>query len=224
MTTALIFAATLVRFLDPFTCVHQTDDPDVGRQWAAEQGYWPVPCGLIDPLAPKLKARVIHACFRRQDAPFAEYDAEKPSPLFKVNQVSYLPASPKFAYVGAWLGPVFGAWKPQKPMAAWELVDASTGSVVLRCDGDNAPRLRVPDGFTKEGTPFTGESTYEMDFSSVTNEGSYFVRIPGVGRSATFRIAASAAEDAFRVHMGGLYQKRCGMAKAEPFTHWTSGA
>ncbi len=224
MTTALIFAAALVRFLDPFTCVHQTDDPSVGRQWAAEQGYWPMPCGLVDPLAPKPKARVIHACFRRQDAPFAEYDAEKPSPLFKVNQVGYLPAAPKFAYVGAWLGPVFGAWKPQRPMDAWELVDASTGSVVLRRDGDNAPRVRVPDGFTKEGAPFTGESTYEMDFSSVTNEGSYFVRIPGVGRSATFRIAASAAEDAFRVHMGGLYQKRCGIAKAEPFTHWTSGA
>ena len=44
---------------------------------AAEQGYWPVPCGLVDPLDPKPKARVIHACFRRQDAPFAEYDAEK---------------------------------------------------------------------------------------------------------------------------------------------------
>ena len=24
--------------------------------------------------------------------------------------------------------------------------------------------------------------------------------------------------------MGGLYQKRCGIAKAEPYTHWTSGA
>ena len=90
--------------------------------------------------------------------------------------------------------------------------------------GHAAPRLRVPDGFTKEGVPFTGEETYEMDFSSVTNEGSYFVRIPDVGRSATFRIAADAAEEAFRVHMGGLYQKRCGIAKEEPYTHWTAGA
>ena len=62
---------------------------------------------------------------------------------------------------------------------------------------------------------------YEMDFSSVTNEGRYFVRVPGVGRSREFRIAASAAEDAFRVHMSGLYQKRCGIAKTEPYTHWT---
>ena len=160
-----------------------------------------------------LKMLMIHSVFRVQDEPFAEYDSAKPSPLFKVNQVGYLPDAPKFAYAGAWLGPKFGAWKPRKPMSAWELVDASTGGVVLRGEGDSAPRVRVPDGATKEGAPFTGEETYEMDFSSVTNEGTYFVRIPGVGRSASFRIAASAAEDAFRVHMGGLYQKRCGIAK-----------
>ena len=80
------------------------------------------------------------------------------------------------------------------------------------------------DAVTKEGAPLTGEETYEMDFSSVTNEGTYFVRIEGVGRSADFRIWLGAAEDAFRVHMGGLYQKRCGIAKCEPYTHWTAGA
>ena len=43
-------------------------------------------------------------------------------------------------------------------------------------------------------------------------------------RSADFRIWCGAAEEAFRVHMGGLYQKRCGIAKTEPWTHWTAGA
>ena len=109
-------------------------------------------------------------------------------------------------------------------MTRWELVDAKSGKAVPLRGGNAAPRLRVPDGFTKEGVPFTGEETYEMDFSSVTNEGTYFVRIPDVGRSATFRIAADAAAEAFRVHMGGLYQKRCGIAKEEPDTHWTAGA
>ena len=214
------------RFLDPYTRVYQTDDPDEGRRLAAEPGYWPVPQGLLDPLAKwnEWKPRVVHAVFSVQDKPFDGYDPEAPSPLFKVNQVGYLPDAPKFAYVGAWLGPVYGAWKPKKPMTAWELVDASTGKSVPLRGGNAAPLLRVPDGTTKEGTPFTGEETYEMDFSSVTNEGSYFVRIPGVGRSATFRIAARAAEEAFRVHMGGLYQKRCGIAKEEPYTHWTAGA
>ena len=225
-TLPLALAVAMLRFIDPYTSVYQTDDPQEGRRLASEPGYWSVPQGLLDPCAEwgKWQPRVVHSVFRVQDEPFAEYDSAKPSPLFKVNQVGYLPDAPKFAYAGAWLGPKFGAWKPRKPMSAWELVDASTGGVVLRGEGDSAPRVRVPDGATKEGAPFTGEETYEMDFSSVTNEGTYFVRIPGVGRSASFRIAASAAEDAFRVHMGGLYQKRCGIAKEEPYTHWTAGA
>ena len=239
MTAALVIAASLLRFLDPYTSVYQTDDAAEGAALASESGYWPVPQGLVDPFAEwgKWKPRVVHAVFRVQDEPFAEYDPEKPSPLFKVNQVGYLPDAPKFAYVGAWLGPELGAWKPRwgeegrgkreegrgkREEGRWELVDAKTGVVAFV--SSVPPVLRVRDAVTKDGVPFTGEETYEMDFSSVTNEGTYFVRVSGVGRSAAFRIAASAAEDAFRVHMGGLYQKRCGIAKTEPYTHWTSGS
>ena len=214
------------RFLDPYTRVYQTDDPKEGARLASEPGYYPVPQGLVDPLAAwkKWKPRVVHTVFSVQETPFDGYDPNVPSPLFKVNQVGYLPHAPKFAYVGAWLGPAFGAWRPKRPMTSWELVDARSGKTVPLHGGNAAPRLRVPDGFTQEGVPFTGEETYEIDFSSVTNEGRYFVRIPDVGRSREFRIAADAAEVAFRVHMGGLYQKRCGIAKEEPYTHWTAGA
>ena len=220
--SAAFVSSSRTRFLDPYTRVYQTDDPAEGQRLASEPGYWPVPQGLINPLAKKLRPRVVHAVFTQQDEPFADYNPAVPSPLFKVNQVGYLPSAPKFAYVGAWLGPTFGAWKPKKQMTGWQLVEAQIGAVVF--DSPQPPRLRIVDGKTKEGVPFTGEDTYEMDFSCVTNEGSYFVRIPDVGRSATFRIAASAAEEAFRVHMGGLYQKRCGIAKEEPYTHWTAGA
>lgn len=224
MTAALVIAASLLRFLDPYTSVYQTDDVSEGAVLASEPGYWPVPQGLVDPCAEwgKWEPRVVHAVFRVSDEPFAEYDPEKPSPLFKVNQVGYLPDQPKFAYMGAWLGPVLGAWKPRwGEEGKWELVDAMTGVVAFV--SPVPPVLRVRDDTTKNGVPFTGEETYEMDFSSVTNEGTYFVRVSGVGRSAAFRISASAAEDAFRVHMGGLYQKRCGIAKSEPYTHWTAG-
>ena len=232
MMTSILFAASLLRCLDPYTCVYQTDDAREGAALAKEPGYWPVPQGLTDPCAEwgKWKPRVVHAVYRVSDKPFAEYDPDRPSPLFKVNQVGYLPSAPKFAYVGAWLGPRLGAWKPREVESGkwkvegsgWELVDARTGNVVYA--SSERPVLRIPDDTTKEGVPFTGEETYEMDFSSVTNEGTYFVRVSGIGRSAAFRISASAAEDAFRVHMLGLYQKRCGIAKSEPYTHWTSGA
>ena len=232
MTASLLVAASLLRFLDPFTSVYQTDDAAEGAALASEPGYWPVPQGLADPCAEwgKWKPRVVHAVFRVSDEPFAEYDPDRPSPLFKVNQVGYLPDAPKFAYVGAWLGPSLGAWKPRwgeegrgkREEGRWELVDAKTGVVAFV--SPVPPVLRIPDDTTKEGVPFTGEETYEMDFSSVTNEGTYFVRVSGIGRSAEFRIWRGAAEDAFRVHMLGLYQKRCGIAKTEPYTHWTSGA
>lgn len=146
MIHGVFLAAALLRFLDPYTSVYQTDDPSEGRKLAAELGYWPVPQGLVDPLAKNLKPRVVHAVFRVQEKPFADYDPSKPSPLFKVNQVGYLPHAPKFAYVGAWLGPLFGAWKPRNPMTGWQLVADKTGEVVF--DPKIPPVMRVVDGKT----------------------------------------------------------------------------
>ena len=257
--TNAIAAAVLLRFLDPYTAVEQTDDARIGSSWASGPNHWPVPVGLADPMEqPPAKPlamraigrlgryvpgkagrwllgfgntlwqpepRIVHARFLTCGEPPAAYDPEEPSPLFKVNQVGYLPRAPKFAYMGAWLGPELGPWKPHGELTGWQLVDAATGEVVK--DSPGPPRVRVADGTTDgtdAGTPFTGEETHEMDFSEVAEEGTYFVRVPGVGRSADFRIARGAAEEAFRVHMGGLYQKRCGIAKEEPYTHWTAGA
>ena len=222
-----VLAASMLRFLDPYTSLYQTDDDREGRSLASEPGFWPSANGQRDPLAKNPEARVLYSVFRQGDKPFPDYDPAKPSPLFKINQVGYHPDQPKFAYMGAWLGPKLGAWRlvergTENGKRGWSLVDAKTGEVAFA--SPVPPVLRVVDTTTKEGTPFTGECTYEMDFSSVTNEGVYYVRVEGVGRSADFRIWRGAAEDAFRVHMGGLYQKRCGIAKCEPYTHWTAGA
>ena len=220
-SVAALLAASTLRYLDPYTSLYQTDDDREGRARSSEPGWWPSANGQKDPLAKNPEARLLYNVFRTSDKPLDGYDPEKPSPLFKVNQVGYFPNQPKFVYLGAWLGPKLGAWKPRWGNG-WEVVDAKTRQVVYA--SRERPFLRVSDATTKEGTPFTGEETYEMDFSSVTNEGTYFVRVPGVGRSADFMIWRGAAEDAFRVHMGGLYQKRCGIAKTEPYTHWTAGA
>lgn len=215
-------AAAMLRFLDPYTALYQTDDDREGRALAVESGFWPAANGQKDPLVENPKARIMYNVFRTSAEPFADYDPRKPSPLFKVNQVGYHPDQPKFVYMGAWLGPKLGAWRMKNGGQGWRLVDAKTGYVALV--SQVPPVHRIDDGYTKEGTPFTGEYTYEMDFSSVTNEGVYYIQVDGVGRSADFRIWRGAAEDAFRVHMGGLYQKRCGIAKCEPYTHWTAGA
>jgi len=236
-------AAAMLRFLDPWTSVEQTDDAALAASWTREAGYWAVPMGVADPLAkppeeslreklvrharrkpwspPPVEPRVVHALFRLHGETPAEYDPEEPSPLFKVNQVGYLPGAPKYAYIGAWLGPVYGAWKPRE-MGGWKLVDAATGETVK--ESAEPPKARPADSVTKQGAPWTGEETYEMDFSDVGREGTYRLEVEGVGRSRPFRIQGNAAEEAFRIHMGGLYQKRCGTAKEEPWTHWTAGA
>ncbi len=232
IATAILVAATLVRYLDPYTRLVQTDDARAaanqsknrliekskngGRQAAPS---WPVPNGLRDPLAAKLTPRIIYSFFERSGNPFPDWREDVPSPLFKVNQVGYLPWQPKFAYMGAWLGPEWKAWKPRQAPAAWHLIDAATGHSVL--DG-SAPVVRVADAPTKDGAPSTGEETYEFDFSSIEREGEYYICVDGIGRSENFKISRSAARDAFTIHMLGLYQKRCGIAKTEPYTHWTS--
>ena len=214
--------AERTRFLDPYTKAVQTDDPEAGKKMSSSPGFWPVPCGQMDPLAKKPVPRVIYTVFEKSDTPFEGYDTSVPSPLFKVNQVGYLPDFPKFAYMGAWLGPEYGPWKPKNPPGPWRLADAKTGKTVFQ--SPSPPVLRIEDRTGKEGAFYTGEETYEMDFSQVKAEGAYYVEVPGVGRSDDFRISAAAAEEAFRVHMGGLYQKRCGIAKTEPWTHWTGAA
>ena len=137
------------------------------------------------------------------------YDDRAPSPLFKVNQVGYVAsARRKYAYLGAWLGtggPFRLPFDAKNP-PAFELRDAASGRVVF----SGRVRRRFVDPVSPEGTPWTGEETWEMDFSSVEREGAYCLFVAGVGRSDSFRIAADAARDAFRVHLAGLRSLRCG--------------
>ena len=96
-----VFAASMLRFLDPYTSLYQTDEEREGRALASEPGFWPTANGQKDPLVENPKARIMYNVFRTSDKPFPDYDPEKPSPVFKVNQVGYHPDQPKFVYMGA---------------------------------------------------------------------------------------------------------------------------
>ena len=56
--TNAIVAAVLLRFLDPYTAVEQTDDARIGASWASDPNHFPVPMGLVEPLAPPPKPPV----------------------------------------------------------------------------------------------------------------------------------------------------------------------
>ena len=148
------------------------------------------------------------------------YDPASPSPVFKVNQVGYLPDARKYAYLGAWLGPAGPL--PLRRFAGREFraVDAKTGEVALR----GALAARREDPKNKEGTPFTGEETLEADLTPLSREGRYFLEVEGIGRSMEFSVSAAAVAEAWGHHMRGLFNKRCGIEKKAPWTQWPSPA
>ena len=147
--------------------------------------------------------------------------ASTASPLFKVNQCGYAAsAGEKYVYLGGWLGT--GGPFPLNDSYPFEVVDEETKGIVLT----GTFTKRKDDAVAWEPTlngnaPLAGEKTLEADLSALTMPGRYFVRVAGLGRSRTFRVADEAVADQFALHMLGLYQQRCGCAKTEPYTHWT---
>lgn len=60
--------------------------------------------------------------------------------------------------------------------------------------------------------PDTQEQLYTADFSALTQPGDYQLEIPGVGQSATFRIAPDVYRETFYTVTRSLYLWRCGTA------------
>jgi len=58
----------------------------------------------------------------------------------------------------------------------------------------------------------TQEQLYTADFSACHTPGDYELEVPGVGRSAPFRIAADVYREPFSTAMLGMYLWRCGTA------------
>ncbi|MBQ9338457.1 MAG: glycoside hydrolase family 9 protein [Lentisphaeria bacterium] len=148
------------------------------------------------------------------------YRAETPVPLFKINQVGYLPAARKYAYLGGWLGtagplPLFAL-----DGTKFQLRDAENGQPVF----SGVLRKRPDDPVNASGNPFTGEEVLELDFSEVSKPGRYYLSVDGIGRSETFRIGTDTMAECFFIHARGLYHQRCGIARTKPYTNWTAPA
>ena len=144
------------------------------------------------------------------------YDKSSPSWAIKVNQEGYTAdSSAKVAYLGAWLGS-YGKYTITP--TSFEVVDES-GTVVLT----GTPVLRdvVDQAYTiSANRKITGETVYEMNFSSITTPGTYRIHIPGVGYSWPFSIGNKITEKLFYTHARGMYHQRSGIAKVAPFTQW----
>lgn len=146
----------------------------------------------------------------------------------KVNQIGYQPGkATNYAYVGGYLQE-FGAM-PLGQLSRFEIVDVHTGDVIEAGsleDGkiqlrDDASRMDPKDTKDQSERPYiTGERLYELDLSQIDQPGTYFIRVPGVGRSWPFRVNNDVYGAAFYVAMRGLYHQRASFALEAPYTAW----
>jgi len=123
------------------------------------------------------------------------FHSDRVSGSIQINQVGYAPSAPKYAYVGNWLGSD-GAM----PVDAerFEVVDIDSGKVVFR--GALEPRA-IAD-------PWSGNSVHEANFSDVTRDGRYRIRVPGIGVSDVFSIAPDVYDGVYRAVMRLFYHSR----------------
>lgn len=160
-----------------------------------------------------------------KSATFLYDEMRSVSRAIKVNQAGYLPdAGKKFAYLGAHVygfGPL-----PLTHTATFQVIHAETGTVALTGPvtlREANPRFAVntnnPDPATRP--LMHGEDLYEIDLSGLTEVGNFFITVPGVGRSWTFRHHPDAYGEAFYISARGLFHQRASMQYALPFTSWS---
>ncbi len=139
------------------------------------------------------------------------------NPALKVNQIGYLPDAPaKYAYLGIWMGSL-GAYNFDDDAKKFEVRNATTHAAVLHgeCKVRHRSGAKTESPY-KEDLSF--ENVYELDFSELKAEGSYYVCVPGVGRSFTFKVAKDVYLEPFKVMMNGVLHQRCGIEMKAPFS------
>lgn len=135
---------------------------------------------------------------------------ERNIPGVKTGSFSWWPGHR--AYNGTTIEPesVSGFWT-WPATQHWHLVNAVTGTVVkdIAIGQADVPRTfvhRDKDGLGPLNYNFT--DVWDLDFGEVVADGTYYIRVPGAGRSPNFHIKDSAYEDvAFWQSQNFMYQR-----------------
>ena len=147
----------------------------------------------------------------------ARVEPGRASPVIHVNQVGYLPESPKKAMIGYFLGSLgeldVGS---EIPSLAFTIQPVGSGSIAYQ----GKLRKRLDEGYT-----FTSyQQVYEADFTELRKPGAYRLHVPGLGSSFPFFIGEGVAGAFARAYALGLYHQRCGTSNSLPFTRFQHGA
>src|SRR5215469_16643281 len=114
--------------------------------------------------------------------------AESKSVQIKLDQIGYLPESPKLAMVTT-QGRTF------------EVKRVSDNSTAFK--GELGPASQDAD---------TGDSVQVADFSNLTESGIYYLDVPRVGKSWAFSIRPDVFSRTYYLAMRAFYGQRCGTA------------
>src|ERR1035441_1242764 len=114
--------------------------------------------------------------------------AETAQLAIKVDQVGYPLNGPKAALVST-------------PATTFQVRRSSDNKVVFR--GKLEPG---------EADPNSGDQVQAADFSKFHSPGSYYIAVPGVGRSWNFDLGVNVYEYTYYMAMRGFYGQRCGTA------------
>jgi len=143
----------------------------------------------------------------------AKMDPLRYSPVLHVNQLGYVPASPKRAMAGYYLGTLDEMKISVAP--AFAIVQLNDNKPVY----SGTMKLRPDKGF-----PFQCyNQVWEAEFSDLREPGEYRLLVPELGTSYPFWIGEGVAAALTRTYALGLYHQRCGTNNVLPFTRWTHG-
>ena len=112
------------------------------------------------------------------------------SESIRVDQVGYLPLRPKLAVVTD---------------------SRATGGFAVRRAGDGAEVQSGTLG-APQADADTGDTVRIADFSALTQRGSFYLDVAGVGASHEFDVGTDVYAGAFRLVARAFYGQRCGMA------------
>jgi len=144
----------------------------------------------------------------------ATMDSHRYSPAIHANQVGYVPAFPKKAMIGLFLGSLGELNVPAE--SGFRLVETQSGSNVY----EGKLTSRRDAGF--DYAPY--QKVFEADFSDFKTPGEYRLTVPGLGASFPFFLDEGVAAAFARAYALGLYHQRCGTSNALPFTRFVHGA
>ncbi len=145
----------------------------------------------------------------------ATNDVLRFNPAIHVNEVGYMPAGPKKAMVGYYLGTLGELDVPTA--GGFKIVNAQSGAVVF----SGALIQRADFGYQYSPAPYT--KVYEADFSAFTTPGEYRLQVAGIGASYSFMINEGVAATFARTFALGLFHQRCGTEIGLPNTRHDHG-